>query len=250
MTKDVEKMINELVEKMDVNFGLPGCKNYILATMGAAIDVAHHEGNIYDLDGIVALSKALGFQVSYELYSFINSRTDDISLLEINEQDECTMKRLEHLVRQYAKQTPVELRVEGAYLLGTVDAIAEHITKMYLDSADCCMKFAPSQFRSFDFTVADEVSPDASLETIAYSSSMWHGVKAIPNTGFDSDELSLLADYYGGGSGAYGAWYPGMTKQDATRVLKDIMSASLTKSGSFKEDWVIIAQIAQIEESE
>ena len=68
--KELNAAVNQLVELMDESFGLPGYKDYIKENFFMAVEVLKNSGNIYDLDAMVALSKALGMDVSYGFYSF------------------------------------------------------------------------------------------------------------------------------------------------------------------------------------
>ncbi|MEQ6146381.1 hypothetical protein ABKP95_02770 [Bifidobacterium longum subsp. longum] len=48
--------------------------SYMTNNLGMAVDVAHHDGTLLDMDTMVELARALRFQVSYELYSYLNGR--------------------------------------------------------------------------------------------------------------------------------------------------------------------------------
>ena len=64
-----------------------------------------------------------------------------------------------------------------------------------------------------DFAIADSIVPeDASLEDIRDSSSGWYGMKKF-DAGFDSTDLCLITDYYGGGCALISQLYDGMEKQ-------------------------------------
>lgn len=73
---------DEIVNYIDDNLLMKGNKEYIYNNLGNAIDVIHNGGSMLELDHIVCLQELLGFNISYELYSFIASKIDE-SLLEI-----------------------------------------------------------------------------------------------------------------------------------------------------------------------
>lgn len=83
--KELNAAVNQLVELMDESFGLPGYKDYIKENFFMAVEVLKNSGNIYDLDAMVALSKALGMDVSYGFYSFVDKCCDDNMIIkEVN----------------------------------------------------------------------------------------------------------------------------------------------------------------------
>lgn len=47
---------------------------YCIENLPAALDVARHDGTLYDLDCMVALGDVLGSPASWELYHFLNGR--------------------------------------------------------------------------------------------------------------------------------------------------------------------------------
>lgn len=85
--KSINDIINNLVETCDAYLSNPGYEEYIREHLGEAIDVAKHNGCLLDLDNIVYLKEMLGINVSYELYSYIDS-CYDCSLLEVEDKEE------------------------------------------------------------------------------------------------------------------------------------------------------------------
>lgn len=100
--KELNAAVNQLVELMDESFGLPGYKDYIKENFFMAVEVLKNSGNIYDLDAMVALSKALGMNVSYGFYSFVNKCCDDMTVSEFCLDDDC-VKLLPKLLILYSK---------------------------------------------------------------------------------------------------------------------------------------------------
>lgn len=230
--------LQKIAKKLDNSLGIPGHEDYILENLGMVVEAAHQGGNIYDVDEMVTLSKLLGFNVSYGLYSYLYEHMGNISFLDYPDTPE-TLTRIKHLVDTYMKVEDY-FRVEGNFILGTAEEIAGFIVSKYVNDG-VLEKGQLLQFQDFDFAIADEISSTIPLKKIAEVSTMYHGVKKLLNTGFDSDELPLLADYYGGGAGAYTSWYGGMDKSEAIKRLTSIIDISLTKAGSFQKSWLIIA---------
>lgn len=85
--KLAEGIIKELVSTCDARLSNPGYEGYIKEHLGEALDVAKHDGCLIDLDNIVYLKEVLGINVSYELYSYIDS-CYDCSLLEVENKEE------------------------------------------------------------------------------------------------------------------------------------------------------------------
>ena len=116
---DKEKWSNEfqksILEQLDQRLCLPGYKDYIQENFAEALEVVHNGGNMYDLDGIVAIEKILGFRISYGLYSVIDSQFDeDVSIAELCENaDKETIEKIEELLAAYLdlKDKSEEVRV-------------------------------------------------------------------------------------------------------------------------------------------
>lgn len=83
----IEGIIKSLVETCDARLSNPGYKEYIKEHLGEAIDVAKHDGCLIDLDNIVYLKEQMGMNISYEMYSYIDS-CFDCSLLDVEIKEE------------------------------------------------------------------------------------------------------------------------------------------------------------------
>lgn len=83
----LENKKEELAKTLDTMLSNSGYSEYIKAHLGEALDVARHQGTLIDLDHIIDLEEKLGFHVSYELYSYIDSQCDE-SLFDIKDIDE------------------------------------------------------------------------------------------------------------------------------------------------------------------
>lgn len=114
--KELNAAVNQLVELMDESFGLPGYKDYIKENFFMAVEVLKNSGNIYDLDAMVALSKALGMDVSYGFYSFVDKCCDDMTVSEFCSDEDC-VKLLPKLLILYGRSEMLECSEEGKKLL-------------------------------------------------------------------------------------------------------------------------------------
>lgn len=83
----IEGIIKNLVETCDARLSNPGYEEYIKEHIGEAIDVAKHDGCLIDLDNIVYLKEQMGMNISYEMYSYIDS-CFDCSLLDVDIKEE------------------------------------------------------------------------------------------------------------------------------------------------------------------
>lgn len=66
-----------------------------------------------------------------------------------------------------------------------------------------------------DFAIAEIPGKYATLEEIKASSSGWYGMKRI-DAGFDSEELCVITDYYGGGCANFAQLCDAMEKKEIT----------------------------------
>lgn len=83
----VEDIIKRFVKTCDARLSNPGYKEYIREHLGEAIDVAKHKGCLLDLDNIVHLKETMEMNISYEMYSYIDS-CFDCSLLDVEDKKE------------------------------------------------------------------------------------------------------------------------------------------------------------------
>ncbi len=129
------------------------------------------------------------------------------------------------------------MRKEDKYILGTAEEIAKEIIKDYYNSGNA------NDFIGCDFAMVDLANAEGlTLEEIRYNSSGWYGIKHI-NTGFDSNDLDLFADYYGGSCGVYDVLYDGLILIDCVAIVKNMIMSTLQVCESCKDDTVLIAEI-------
>lgn len=99
-------------------------------------------------------------------------------------------------------------------------------------------------FTPYDFVVMDtaafEEDPE-DLEYVADCSEGWYGIKKI-DTGFDSNELQIIADYYGGGCTAFLSLDPEEDYETAVQSVTDLILQSMCMERCSK-DTILIGQI-------
>ena len=93
-----------------------------------------------------------------------------------------------------------------------------------------------------DFAIADSLVPeDASLEDIRDSSSGWYGMKKF-DAGFDSTDLCLIADYYGGGCAVITQLFEGMDDDDIADEIERIILGTFNVCESAHSDTELIVE--------
>lgn len=133
----------------------------------------------------------------------------------------------------------IKMKREQNILLGTPRGIAKEVLKYVLENTIN----AESKFINCDFAVAC----DEEYETLAerkYNSSGWYGIKKI-NTGFDSDDLDLFADYYGGGCGIYNTLFDGMTPKDCIDIVQKMIIATMNITEYCDKNSILIAEFTK-----
>lgn len=132
------------------------------------------------------------------------------------------------------------MRKENKYMLGIALEIAKELASNIVVN-DEATYLSIKAFKDCDFALADTDCEDESLESICNMSNGFHGIKQ-QHTGFDSNDLELIADYYGGGSGVYHSIFAGMTEQECAEAIYDLIKGTFQKNGSYSDDELIIAE--------
>lgn len=95
-------------------------------------------------------------------------------------------------------------------------------------------------FPDCDFTIADRENGD-SLYEMARNASGWYGIKAI-DAGFDSDQLMLIADYYGGGCASMGT--VGEYDEEIAVAITATILDTLQTTENTKEDTLLLVEFS------
>ena len=113
------------------------------------------------------------------------------------------------------------MRKEGNYLLGTVSEIAEEVAKTYYNHDSNYKGIAPVDFATV--SSPDEVM-ELDLDQVADEDAHWYGLKPI-DSGFCSDLVEIVVNYYGGGNGVYKELcYDYGIKEDIQNAMIECMS--------------------------
>lgn len=135
-----------------------------------------------------------------------------------------------------------EIRIEGKYILGTAKEIAELLVGNILNEDKIITYSSVNNFRDCDFAIVENQIKDKSLVEIYESSDCFFGIKKI-QTGFDSNDLELFADYYGGGAGVYHSIFNGnMDIKECEGIIYGLIKGTLEKNGSYSDDFILIAE--------
>ena len=113
------------------------------------------------------------------------------------------------------------------YFLGTIKEIADSLTELLL-SADSIKDTAA--FTDFDFAIVDDYDPRYSLTTIAENAVGWYGVKRI-DSGFNSWNLDLCGDYYGGGSLSSCSFDTYLEREEVSGFFQKLLVGIIDKHG-------------------
>lgn len=126
----------------------------------------------------------------------------------------------------------------------TPKTLAEYLVSQ-LDINDVYAK----QFPRCDYGIIDtdgeKEFDQEELEFLHSGVCGWYGIKDV-DTGFDSYDLVLVADYYGGSCAELTQLYDGMTTEDAveqiTRIIVDSMNV---QEDNVTEDTILIVDFGE-----
>ena len=119
------------------------------------------------------------------------------------------------------------------------------LCQLLADNLDC-EHLDIKDFKNCDFAFADEcyVRNDVDLETIKYSSSGWYGIKAV-DPGFDSDDIMIVAGYYGGQIVPDVIFNQIDNRVEAQRKIWDVIKEALDCGGEyFTADTMLIVEFS------
>lgn len=134
--------------------------------------------------------------------------------------------------------TDLDVReVKPNLVLLTVKELALRLSKE-IDEKDVLRK----PFPSCDFSIVDTEERE-DLELIKSGAAGWYGIKAI-DTGFDSDTLVLVSDYYGGGCYATAEmWNDGIEcGEDWQKDIETMLLKTLMVQESCNPDTLLIVE--------
>lgn len=92
-----------------------------------------------------------------------------------------------------------------------------------------------------DFAIAECYKEAEGLEDIRDSSSGWYGMKKF-DAGFDSTDICLIADYYGGGSAVITQIFDGMDRQTIAKEVESIILGTFDVCEIARNDTELIVE--------
>lgn len=130
----------------------------------------------------------------------------------------------------------------------TVVALAEHIASL-IDLENILEKrFPDCNFGIIDVAVETEFDQEE-LEFLQTGVCGWYGIKAV-DAGFDSYDLVLIADYYGGGCAKLTQLYDGISKDDAVKEICRIIVGCLDVQEGANRDTTLFVEFLEHDEEE
>lgn len=109
------------------------------------------------------------------------------------------------------------------------------------DFAEKILEHFPESVTNYDFLAADlsalQEDP-GDLEYVADCSEGWYGIKEIPSL-FDSDEIQLVSDYYGGGCAGFLSLDPEDGKEQAVQQVADLIIETMCMESCTKDTILI-----------
>lgn len=126
------------------------------------------------------------------------------------------------------------------YKLCTIKEFAEYIADI-IYSARENKHLWNLQLPDYDFVIADEEREHKTLAEIVDDSSGWYGMKKF-DAGFDSNDLCLITDYYGGGSAVITQIWDGYNREGNIRNIENMIVKSLELSENNGENTEIIVE--------
>lgn len=115
----------------------------------------------------------------------------------------------EDIARSKNKSAVIDGRT---YMVMTVSQLADYVVSKL--NFDILLNLTDNgcHFINCDFCVIDD-NEDGSIEEIRENVTSWMGIKSV-DTGFDSTDLNIISDYYGGGALAVACLNCNMTQEE------------------------------------
>lgn len=116
------------------------------------------------------------------------------------------------------------------YVVGKPDDLARSVLGEKMED------FTPYDFAVMDTAAFEETPED--LRRVADCSEGWYGIKKV-DTGFDSNELQIVADYYGGGCAAFLSLDPKEDYEIAIQLVTNLILQSMCMERCSKDTILI-----------
>lgn len=112
--------------------------------------------------------------------------------------------------------------VQDRTYICTVKELVETIARRILKNRPGDTDFSPVNFSILSEGYDGKSEP----EVVASGAEGWYGIRRV-DTGFDDDELTLCANYYGGGSPHFGYLYEGCSEEEIESTIFLIIQGTL-----------------------
>lgn len=115
----------------------------------------------------------------------------------------------------------------------------DELSKQLEDEARKCMRYE-SRFPDCDFALISPDEVDMGIEHLSETASGWYGIKAF-DPGFDSADLMLFSDYYGGGAASFcSIWEEEWYCSDVAEIIRKTILDTLQCGESATKDSMLI----------
>lgn len=133
------------------------------------------------------------------------------------------------------------------YILATVTDLAECIAGQINTERVLSKKFPSCDFAMVDVDKAD-VDADKVFD-LAEHADGWYGIKRV-STGFDSYNLCLVSDYYGGGCASFRQLFDGIDRREAVEAIRDMILETIRFQEEAYENTMLIADFGEDQKEE
>lgn len=128
------------------------------------------------------------------------------------------------------------MKIDRQWMLCTVKELGVWLA----ERAEKDVLTGEKNFPDFDFVIVDPEDGD-SLSEMARKAGGWYGIKAI-DAGFDSNQLMLVADYYGGGCTSMGT--VGEYDEEIAAAITAVILDTLQTTEGAEADTVLLAEFS------
>lgn len=132
--------------------------------------------------------------------------------------------------------------MDTKYIIGTISGVSRKIVEMIRENGTTITRTSLHKFKNFDYAIIEgDCLESTDVKFILTNNKIYeyYGMKK-QHTGFDSENLELISDYYGGGCGTYGSIYEGVFASEAVILIKGMMKTTLEKNGNTVSEGLLI----------
>lgn len=104
------------------------------------------------------------------------------------------------------------------------------------------------KFPEVCFSIIESSQKNDEPEVVASGAEGWYGIHRI-DTEFDDDELTLCANYFGGGSPTFCYIFEGCSEKEIKQSLSSTITGTLMSEGNVNADTLLVVDITDFEKS-